>query len=55
MSKISKNTTIIIVLLALCVAIAVIPLVTLGQSAAFGGRYDHRNRQQLYPLVHRSL
>lgn len=40
MSKISKNTTIIIVLLALCVAIAVIPLVTLGQSAAFGGSDD---------------
>lgn len=40
MSKTNKNRTIIIVLLLLCVAIAVIPVITLGQTAAFGGADD---------------
>ena len=40
MSKMNKNKTIIIVLLLLCVVIAVIPLITLGQTAAFGGADD---------------
>lgn len=40
MSKTNKNRTVIIVLLLLCVVIAVIPLITLGQSAAFGGADD---------------
>lgn len=40
MSKMSKNKTIVIVLLLLCVVIAIIPLVTLGQSASFGGSDD---------------
>ena len=40
MSKISKNTKIILVLLLLCVVIAVVPVVMLGGTAEFGGSDD---------------
>lgn len=40
MSNKSNKKFIIIALLLLCVAIAVVPLVTLGNSAAFGGSDD---------------